>query len=393
MRTTHLRFACVAAATVIAMAATAGAAEPVDWGSCHRPAFGENPQYAITTCSTFIDDPGLNSTDRERALLNRGRALQSAGKLSEANRDFVAAGKIAPEDPAPLVRQASIAFMQNKHRVALELATKAVGLDPRCAEAYFTLGAVAHSENDLTTAKRFYDKSTALDPDFILARFERLQIYIETGQHKAGLAEIQAIEALKTPELKTGFTDFHGKNAAFGTLARLEHAIMLESMGRMPEAKVVLDKLVADEPGAFSYGWRGWYYYRLNQFDLARADLDKAISYDPNYWILHNLRGQVDLYTHNYAAAVDEETRAIDLRPKHVGSSRWMRAIALRALNRTDEAEQDAFEAIWSDHAFARSQLVSLANQGYFDPPSRGSDPAPAIRTAVQACMLDEKCW
>lgn len=387
------RLAAFAVAAVIAGGPASAA--PIDWSQCHLPAFGENPEFAVAACSSILDDSELSEADRERALINRGRALHVSGKLDDAKRDFVAAARIAPADSAPVVRQASIAFTQGKRREAARLAAKALALNPKAAEAYDIIGVVAWAGHDLAAAGAAYDKAIALDPDLILARFHRLQLYISTGQQQKGLREILDVEqALKTtPDLKTGFTDFHGKNIAFETLARLEHATMLESMGRFAESKSVLDRFVADEPGAFSYGWRGWYFFNREKFDLALSDLDKAITYDPDYWILHHLKGRVEFYKNNYAGTVDEETRALALRPERDGSSHWIRSIALRALHRTDEAQKDAFDALWSDHDFAAGELRSLAKQGYFLPPPAGTDLKPAIRTAVEACMLDEKCW
>jgi tetratricopeptide (TPR) repeat protein len=164
-------------------------------------------------------------------------------------------------------------------------------------------------------------------------------------------------------------------------------------MGRFPEAVKAFDDFVQTDPGPFSYGWRGWYYFNRDNFDLAKADLDKALSYDPNFWILHNLEGLVYLYKHEYERAVASIDRALALKPDHSGSSYWARALALRALHRTNEAKRDALKAVSEDPGFLGLKKKTLTRLGYLQPPANEADVPAAVHDAVVACMSDEKCW
>jgi len=167
----------------------------------------------------------------------------------------------------------------------------------------------------------------------------------------------------------------------------------LKPWGRFEDSIKALDDLVHTDPGAVSYGWRGWYYSNREQYDLAAADLDKALSYDPNFAVLYNLKGQVYLYTKDYERAVAAFTRSLELRIDTPGSSYWSRALALRALHRTDEAEKDAQTAVGVDCCFLFNKSKILIKLGYLQPTTANTDVASAVRDAVHACMLDERCW
>jgi hypothetical protein len=64
----------------------------------------------------------------------------------------------------------------------------------------------------------------------------------------------------------------------------------------------------------------------------------------------------------------------------------------LRALHRTDEALADALRAVTESPDFLWRKLKTLAQLGYYQPASGSDDIMPAVRDAVAACMLDERC-
>ena len=381
------------AAMVTGLASFAVAATPLDWNGCAVPGLGDDKRRAMAACAAILARPDLSDADRERALIIGGRAAHRADDFEAAIRNFDEAIKLAPKDPEPLVRRASAAYGKGDYETAAALAEKALALHPDYAPAIDILGTIGLVTGNFDLAKAAYDKEIELTPNDVMARFHHFELLMEIHAQPEALEDLDKLLALSPSVLDAEFIKFRGKNVSFHTLARLERATMLESMGRLPEALAEFDDFVRVDPGPFSFGWRGWYHLNRSEFDLAKSDLDKALSYAPDFWILHNLLGETYIYTQEYERAVASLTRSLDLKPDVTGSSYWLRAVALRALQRTDEAEADALKAITTDSGFGRRRLAALAKLGYFSPVANAPDVMPAVRDAVKACMLDEKCW
>lgn len=376
-----------------ALPSIALSAAPVDWTGCAVPVFGADKPAAITACTSILNRTDLSDADRVRALITRGRASHRQLDIDAAIRDFDAAIKLAPKDPAPLVRRASAAFYKHNYREAYEFSQQALSLDAKNSEAYDTIGTIALVTRNYAMAKANYDKAIELDLRGVVPRFHRFELLMQVGAQRESIKELDDLLALNTVDLDTMYTNFRGADVAYRTLARLERATMFEAMGRFEDSLKALDDLVRTDPGAVSYGWRGWYYLNRSEFDLALADINKALSYDSNLAVLYNLQGQVYLYTKDYERAVAAFTRSLDFRIDTPGSSYWSRSLALRALHRTDEAEKDAQAAVKFDHDFLVYKAQTLVKLGYLQPPSKNTDEASAIHDAVHACMLDERCW
>jgi tetratricopeptide (TPR) repeat protein len=383
----------VCALILTALPSIAVSAAPVDWTGCTVPIFGADKRAAIAACTSILNRTDLSDADRVRALIIRGRASHRDADVDAAIRDFDEAIKLAPKDPEPLIRRASAAFFNDDYGYASELARQALRLDAKNAEAFDTLGTVALVTRNYGVAKAAYDKAIELDPGSVVARFHRFELLMQVGAQPESIQELDNLLALNNGDLDKKSLDFRGKEVSYRTLARLERATMFEVMGRFEDSIKALDDLVQTDPGAVSYGWRGWYYHKRSQFDRALADLDKALSYDPNFAILYSLKGQVYLYTKEYERAVAAYTRSLDLRTDTPGSSYWSRSLALRALHRTDKAEKDAQSAVAVDRDFLFRKSKILIKLGYLQPSTANTDVASAVRDAVHACMLDERCW
>jgi tetratricopeptide (TPR) repeat protein len=392
MRGFH-KYVSMCALIVVALPSVAIAAAAIDWTGCAVPTFGADKQAAIAACTSIIDRADLSEANRARALMVRGRAFHRAGEIDAAIRDFDAIIKLTPNDPEPLLRRASAAVFKKDYRYAAELAEQVLRFDAKNSEAHDILGVVALITRNYAMAKAECDKAIEADPNSVVWRFHRFELFMKVGAEREAMQELDNLLALNTTDLDTKFLDFRGKDVSYRTLARLERATMFEAMGRYEDSIKALDDLVRTDPGAISYGWRAWYYSNRSQDDLALADLDKALSYDPNFAILYSLKGQVYLYTNEYERAIAAYTRSIDLHTDTLGNSYWSRSLALRALHRNDEAEKDAQTAVAIDRHFLFRKAKTLIKLGYLQPTTANTDVASAIHDAVHACMLDERCW
>lgn len=365
----------------------------VDWAGCAVPKFGDDRSRAIEACTIVLNRADLSDVDRARALITRGRAEHMRKDIDAAIRDFDDAINLVPRDPEPLARRASAAFFKRDYPTAFVLTKQALQINPDYAVALDILGVIGLTSGDYQMAKTAFDRAIALKPDDVDARFNRFQYWMAINAQREGLRELADLLALSTSDLDTQFTEFRGKDITYRTFARLERATMLEAMGRYPEAIKAFDDFVQTDPGVFSYGWRGWYHIDRSQLDLAKADVEKALSYDPNFFLLHELQGLIFTGTNEYERAVASFTRALELGPDQTGDSYWWRALAQRALHHPEAAQNDALKAFSTDPTFLRTKLKVFKEFGYWQPPSPGADASSAVRDAAQACMLDERCW
>ena len=235
-----------------------------------------------------------------------------------------------------------------------------------------------------------YDKAIELKPDNVVARIDRFYFYKRVYAFDAAMKELDDFLQLTNPQLDTMFSDIRGKEVTYRTLARLERAALFQEMGRFEDADKAYDGWVEIEPGAVSYGWRALYRMKRALFDQAKADVEKALSYDPQFWFLNNIEGNIYSATGNYQRAVKSFTKSIDEFPQS-GLNYWGRALALRAQKRTEEATRDALRAL-DDPDFPGRIIGRVKRSGYLNVSAKGEDVIPALREAVRACMLDERC-
>jgi tetratricopeptide (TPR) repeat protein len=283
----------MAVCIAIALGSTsiACSAEP-DWGDCAVPVFGADKQKAVEACRKVLAKADLSKADRERALIIQGRAAHMAQDFNTAIFDFDEAITLAPNDPEPLVRRTSVAFTKADYDGAAALAARALHLKADYAPAFDIIGTIGLAKRNFRVARAAYDKEIELAPNDVMARFHSFEYFMDIEAGPEALRELDKLLALNAFDLDTEFTSFRGREISFHTLARLERATMLQWMGRYPEALAAFDDFVSVDPGAFSYGWRGWYHVDRAEFDLAKSDTDLALSYAPDYWILHSLQGE-----------------------------------------------------------------------------------------------------
>jgi tetratricopeptide (TPR) repeat protein len=389
MNSIYLRPVCiviVAAAASICIAGNAHAA-------CIAPTFTYDVDATLRSCNERLKGTVLSGAERASLLVLRGRSLNIAGRIDAAIHDFDAALALEPDDPKALAARGWAALDEQDFDTANAVVAKLLAADPKNATAYDIAGVRAFYRKDYAAAKRFYDKCISLRPDDVLARFNRIVLYSVDGSNRAVIAEADALLALDTPDLDTLYATLRKKRVTFRTQTRLQRALAIEWLGVTEDTKKAYADWIAVEPGAVSYGYRAVFHWRQSRYDEALADLDKALADDPNFWLLHYGQGEVYLYTDRSEDAVRAYSRAIELNPGS-GASYWRRAMAERKLHRDDDALRDALKAVAVDRGTRARKIALLTKLGYLEVgPHDKDNPIRALTEAVQACMLDEKCW
>ena len=115
--------------------------------------------------------------------------------------------------------------------------------------------------------------------------------------------------------------------------------------GRPDEALELFSRLIANDPQAVLYYYRGLAYSAKNQESLAVQDFTRAISLQPLRAAYYLRRGASLLRTSQYQQAIDDFTKVMELEPENP-YARGRRARGLFYLGQTQKAIDDLLQAI-----------------------------------------------
>ena len=347
-----------------------------------------------------------------QAKLNQGMALHRQGKLADAERCY---GEV-------LQRQANhfdalhllgvIARQTRRTERGVELIKRAIGLNPKVAEAHSNLGnafrdlkrpaealasydkaialkpdyAVAHSNrgNALRDLKRpaealaSYDKAIALKPDVAVAHYNRGNALMDLKQPAEALASYDRAIALKPDDAETHYN----RGNALMDLKRPEEALAsydkaialkpdyavahsnrgnaLRDLKRPAEALASYDKAIALKPDvAVAHYNRGNALMDLKRPEEALASYDKAIALKPDYAAAHSNRGNALMDLKRPAEALASYDRAIALRPGYA-SGHWNQSLCLLLIGH--------FEQGWRQYEWRKKRDEPIGVRSYPQP-------------------------
>ena len=352
MRRSPFYLAVICALFAVALPRAALSAGSVRAEGCIFPEIGADRTAVITACTAQLEQSELSDQDRAKLLETRGRTFHLSNNFDSAIKDFEEAIALAPKDAGLRVRRGWVALDKREFVNAVVFARQALALDANSAAAYSLLGATGARANDLQMAMTGYDKSLELNPDNIITRYNRFSLLLAIHAHEAALKELDTLLASQNSELDTKSALKDNREMSYRTIARMERVDLLERMGRFEAAEKAASEWVEAEPGPVSLSRRGYFYFGRSQFEKAQADVDKAMTYQDSFWLLDSLQGNILLYTKRFEPAVDAFSRAIAAYPEN-GKNYWGRAIALRALNRFDDATNDGLKSVDIDGSFA----------------------------------------
>ncbi len=386
--------ACKMVATCLCLAAAGAAAQENIERNCSVAVMRSDPQLALDACTALDNKADATARARAQVLKTRGRAFYALGRLDEALADFQAAAALDPKDPDIAVRSGWIALDHEQYDQTAAFVEKALGIDPNFGRAYDLAGAMLHRRGQLDKAIAAYEIAIQVSPDDPQPHFDRLKALIASGRRGDALREADVVLALPGPALSEPKTvSYDGiVLTSFKTAITLERAALLADMGRAAEASLAYRRAVDEDPCALTFTWRATDNLVHNAAaEVVVADIEKALSLDPDYWYAHIVRGRLDLRAGRNEAARAAFRAAATLAPT-IGNARWWNARALRALGRIDEATEEALAAVEVDRDFIFSKAATLRALGYLAEMPANPQQSPAVQDAVRACMLDERC-
>ena len=207
-----------------------------------------------------------------QAKLNHGTALHRQGKLADAERCYLEVLQRQPNQFGALHLLGVIARQTRRTERAVELIKRAIGLNPKVAEAHNNLGNALMDLKRPAEALASYDKAIALKPHIAESHYNRGNALMDLQRPEEAIASCD-----KAIALKPNYAVAHNNRG---------NALM--DLQRPAEALASYERAIAlksDFAGAYSN--RGSALRDLKRPAEALVSYDKAIALNPDYAEAH----------------------------------------------------------------------------------------------------------
>jgi len=239
--------------------------------------------------------------DSAHRLCEEGGALLRAGQREAARRKLEEALALTPDHAQALHFSGILAAQEGDFARAAELIGRAAELGPPDAEVFGNLGNALRRLGRHDEAEAAYARALATDGGYFFAYLNRAQLYLERGDLRGALADLEAFLA-RAPD--------HAE-------AWRQQGDVLVAMKRMEEALASYRRSVALAPTFVALMNRGSTLEKLHRYEEAIADFRAAIRREPENYLAHFNLGATLLKAKNLDAAKDALDEAIRLNPSY----------------------------------------------------------------------------
>jgi tetratricopeptide (TPR) repeat protein len=326
-----------------------------------------------------LDEVPVIYQDSEYLTL-KASLLLTVGRVDEALNSLNRALQLRHDHSSVLALQAIIAVAKNQQQTALDLALKAVTMNPMSSVAKIALSYAYQSLFKIKEALIATQQATQLAPDNALAWARLSELQLSMGDHDGALISAQKAQSLNPKLARTqtilGFAnlaqfDFDtGKKAfeqaiAFDSsypLARLGLGLAKIRKGALEEGTRDLEAAVNLDPdNAVTRSYLGKAYYELRNKDYAGSEYKIAKEMDPKDptpWFYDAILKQT---INRPVEALYDMQKAIELNDnREVYRSRLL-------LNQDAAARASNHARIYNDLGFSRVALKQAWNSMSYD--------------------------
>lgn len=238
-----------------------------------------------------------------------GQMAVAGGDVERALAEFQRAIDVNPEFTGAHLAIGDIYRMQGEYARAEGAYRRAAETDPRSFPAQFHHGLMLHLINRVSEAIQAYLRALSIEPDDFRTNLNLGQAYYQLDENEQALRY-----ALRAVELnpRDGSARL-SLGAVYGALGRHREAVLeytqaselmditpklllkwAESLGelnRWTEMASALERVVQIDPSPLAYERLGVASFRLERYDDALANFERALAIDPQYYQALNGRG------------------------------------------------------------------------------------------------------
>jgi len=254
-------------------------------------------ESTVTTPELATSEPVAGSSEEFDQLLTQADALNRRSKFEEAIAIYEDLTRRDPDDARPEIGWAWTLLWDDQAEEALAHAERAVALDPTSAEAAAVLGRVHVEIGDKQQALEMAQKAVALDAGSAIAHAVLAEAWLVNGRtqeavQEADIALVQDINNANAHRIRGWI--YHVVDNDMGRAAgelqiaaglqpelwlrRHELGTLLLTAEDYTTAIMAFQDALGIWPKAVTYSAIGEAYYRLGQYDQAKASLDLALS-------------------------------------------------------------------------------------------------------------------
>ncbi len=308
-----------------------------------KPALAAYQQGDAYQALVNLDDVPVSNQDADYLTL-KASLLLTVGRVDEASDYLNRSLRIRHDHSIIFALQAIIAVAKNQQQTALNLALKAVTLNPKSSVAKIALSYAYQSMFKIKEALIVTQEATQITSDNALAWARLSELQLSMGDHLSALVSARKAQNLNPTLASTqtilGFADLARFDFNAGKKA-FEQAIALDSSYPLARLGLGLAKI------------------RTGALEEGKKDLETAVNIDPDNAVIRSYLGKVyyELRNKDYAGAEYKIAKEMD--PKD--PTPWFYdAILKQTINRPVEALHDMQKAIElnDNRAVYRSSLL-----------------------------------
>lgn len=238
-------------------------------GEAHKAESGRNFERALSMYGDALSMPPVGD-DRRSVLKMRAKLFEQLEEYTRAEDDLTKALEVEPLDPSLYVDRGF--FYMRRLRFSDAMADFVAGgkLEPDNSVYPYAVARVEVALGRHARAIENYSRSLELDGRNARALLGRAEAHVHLGVLRAALSDYSRALAitLKRPD-----------DRFFACLGR---GYVLMMQGELPRAIADFDCALAINPNSFNaLTWRGYAYEKQGQRDLALVDYERALAYDP----------------------------------------------------------------------------------------------------------------
>jgi tetratricopeptide (TPR) repeat protein len=290
------------------------------------------------------------------ALMERALLWKTEGNRTAALTDLNEVSRLRPDWSRAYYLRGTLWLDQHDDGKAMADFNAAVRLTPKAAPPLMGRAEVWERKHDHDKALADYSSAIAAEPNYAMAYADRANVWWRKGDYPQALADYTTavdLYAHGITNVRPGDADA-ALDAASGYAAAVSSRSAVRLLlGDLPGALADADASIRIDASDF-HTWNAACWARVaanSDLDTALADCNRAIqtgTKDDNLWSAYDSRAGVSYRRADYAAAIQDETTALNLSPNQAPSL-FLRSLAEAKAGKSAEAAADLKAALAAD--------------------------------------------